>query len=100
MTELDTELARDWPERWEKANSGKGQSKKRNNLRKLYRGHVAYRAFVAANPEARCSNCQHMGVVPLRKDTNHCELDHDFYGYQIVKLDQVCTRWQMKEGRS
>ena len=91
---LDTEIARAWPERWAKANEQRpGGSKRRNNIRKAYLGAMEHAAFVATNPHARCSNCRHLGhKATLPKP--FCELDSDFYGYQTVVLDHVCTRWE------
>lgn len=87
-----------WPDRWAKANDPRpNASKRRNNLRKHWRNHVALTDFKATHPDARCGNCSHMGRVPHRtaahRDANFCELDSDFHGYQITSPDSVCTRW-------
>ena len=96
---LDEAIAAAWPDRWARANAPRtGASKRRNNLRKAWKAHLTYQAFVAANPNARCGNCTHMKRVPHRtaahRDANHCELDSDFYGYQITSPESVCARWR------
>lgn len=90
---VDAEIARIWPARWAKANAARpGASKRRTNLRKAFRQYQAHTAFVASNPDARCGNCAHVAMKHTR-DQPHCELDSDYYGDQLVKLDGVCTRW-------
>lgn len=93
MTDLDAALAAAWPARWAKANDSRpGASKRRNNLRKAWRAHLAFVAFKAANPEACCGNCD--SFKPMPHDSRmQCEAESDFYGYQIVTADGVCTKW-------
>ena len=95
----DGAIAEAWPERWRKANDARPwASKRRNNLRRAWKVYRAHQAFVAANPAARCGDCQHMKRVPYRtsadRDANYCELDSDFHGYQITDPASVCTRWE------
>lgn len=94
--ELDAIIAAAWPERWGKANTGRLQSKRRNQLRKAWRCHLELEALKAANPHAKCANCRHCADVPhtAHRPKKHCELDSDFYGYLLVKPNHVCTRWK------
>lgn len=91
---LDDAIAEDWPERWAKANNGHGQSKKRNNLRKAYKTHLAFLAFKAANPHARCGNCTEFKPIPVHANGGmQCELESDFHGYAITTANRVCVKW-------
>lgn len=94
----DGDIARDWPDRWERANNPtlRGRSKARNNLRKAYRGWRAQIDFMRANPTASCLNCQHRKQMPL--DTRfHCELDSDFHGYAVLASNNPCVRHQFMD---
>lgn len=95
--EEDAAIAKAWPDRWARANSNRpGASKRRNNLRKAWHASEALKQFRVANPNARCGNCAHMGLTPI-SDKPHCENDSDFYGYQLVDLDNVCVRWEHQQ---
>jgi len=91
----DKAIAQAWPFEWARANRAKpGASKRRNNLRKRWRYAEELKAFLAANPSASCATCRHWEPVPRSTDNSkHCSIESDFYGYQIVKPDYVCTRW-------
>ena len=94
----DAAIAAKWPERWAKANNPSlpYRSKARQQLRKRYAVALEHKAFVASNPEARCSSCDH--GEPYRDDLS-CQLDSDFHGYQIVHPEYVCTRWEPAQGQ-
>jgi hypothetical protein len=94
--EHDAAIAAAWPDRWAKANADRpGASKRRNNLRKVWRAHLSHSAFVAANPDARCGNCANFKQM-LFSEKHYCELDSDFHGYAITQADGVCIRHDRK----
>lgn len=90
----DAAIAAAWPVQWAKANDARpGASKRRNKLRSHWNGHLALEAFKAANPEARCGNCN--SFKPMPHDSRmHCEAESDFYGYQITTADRLCMKWR------
>lgn len=93
---MDALIAARWPDRWARANDPRlrNRSKARNNLRKCFRAAVAHDAFKAANPDARCSNCEHANANPTPGLSGlFCLLDSDFEGYQGTNPDNVCARW-------
>ena len=94
MAATDAAIAEHWPAQWAKANNPvlRNRSKARNNLRRQWRLAQEHQAFVAANPEAKCGNCAHCSTQHYKKP--YCELDSDFHGYQLVELQDVCTRWE------
>jgi hypothetical protein len=94
--EIDEQIAREWPQRWAKANEPRpGASKRRNNLRKCWKYAQEIACFRAANPTARCETCRNWQPVPhSKKAERHCSVQSDFYGYQITKPDAVCTYWK------
>ena len=50
---LDAEIAKAWPERWDKANTGTKASKKRKSLRQRWLGERAHEAFAKRLPATR-----------------------------------------------
>ena len=93
--ETDAAIAIKLPAEWARANDPKlrNRSKARNNLRKRYSEILKYEQFVTANPDAKCIECEHCKPFPSDAERLHCELDSDFYGYQQVAPDYVCTRF-------
>jgi hypothetical protein len=91
----DTQIAQFYPAEWARANDPRlsNRSKARNNLRRRYRLVQEHMAFVAANPEARCSGCAHSNLNPSSIKGLVCDLNSDFHGYQMVSPDDVCTRF-------
>lgn len=88
----DVAIARDWPDKWARANSGHSQSKKRNNLRKQFRQHLAFQEFKRAHPDASCASCVNFERMPLRTEM-HCAAESDFHGYAITTAEKVCMNW-------
>jgi hypothetical protein len=99
--ETDAAIAARWPEKWAKANDAtlRGRSKARQKLRQQYAYTLEFEAFVAANPNAKCGNCEHFGRVP-DSQKRCCDLDSDFYGYAITKADGACVRHKLTEAQS
>lgn len=90
----DADIARDWPERWARANdpSLRGRSKARNNLRKAYRGWRALAEFMQANPTASCLTCKNRVKMPL-DDRYYCAEDSDFHGYSVLTSNNPCLNY-------
>lgn len=93
----DAAIAKLWPDRWAKANdpTKRNRSKARQQLRKAYANALAFDAFVAANPNARCGNCKHFEKVPHdSKGLWHCSIESDFHGYAITYDGNRCIKWK------
>jgi hypothetical protein len=93
----DAAIAARWPGKWAHANDPKlrSRSKARNNLRKAYRAAVELDAFVAANPNANCGNCDNRLVNPTPGLTGlFCALGSDFHGYQRTDATRVCAKYR------
>jgi len=93
----DAAIAAKWPDAWMKANdpARRNRSKARQQIRQRYAHAMAFEVFVAANPQARCANCDNAGSRHF-ETRPICELDSDFHGYQPVDPDHRCARWRAK----
>lgn len=72
---------------------------KRRRKAKRERERIAYEAAMASLQAkgANCEGCKHrMRTPPGCSGKWACEIDSDFEGYTIIKLDDLCPRWQQR----
>ena len=95
--QTDAKIAAMWPKQWARANDSslRNRSKARQQIRQRFALANKHSAFVAANPEARCGNCEHQSFTHHTQKAR-CDLDSDFHGDQLVSLQDVCTRWRAR----
>ncbi|TNE58642.1 MAG: hypothetical protein EP341_03230 [Sphingomonadales bacterium] len=96
----DEKIAEAWPDEWARANSGANGSKKRSSLRKRFIAAYNHEQFVKNNPSAKCANCDHCSIYQWSRTGNEftCDLDSDFHGYALTKLNDVCIHWIKRNG--
>lgn len=97
-TVIDTEIARNWPKQWARANdpSKPGASKRRNNIRRAYREAQAFKAWRAKNPTASCAGCKNASTLYAPKHPLTCDLEATGGCIQPVAADHVCMSWGRK----
>lgn len=96
--ELDEQIARDWPEKWTRANDPNrpGASKRRNNIRRAYREAQAFKAWRAKRPNASCAGCANVSTLYAPKHPLTCDLEATGGSCMPVAADHVCMSWRRK----
>lgn len=93
MGEIAAEL---YPERWQaalKVPGKRGQSRRRS-LRRQAENEIVLRGLRADG--ASCLTCKHRGSYPLKPTQPTCDLESDFHGYALTRLDDLCVRFAAK----
>ena len=98
VTTLDEQIARDWPEKWDKANDQNrvGASKRRNNIRRAYREAQAFDVWRAQHPTASCASCEHASPHTDAEYPFACDLEATGGWIAPVAAAHVCTWWRKR----
>lgn len=98
-TVIDTEIARNWPKQWARANdpSKPGASKRRNNIRRAYRQAQEFKAWRAKHPTASCAGCAHARPYTDRAFPFTCDLEATSGCIQPVAADHICMWWRKRK---